>query len=349
MAPSLPKIEMIRHKKLTINYLSQSRTGKTSDFKFGSAWAKALLQPPLSMLSEVASPFVHSRATILSPSWGIGLVQTEWIRENRDIIRTFSRHTRKRLRFVKCLSCNCITHFFKSHQVSGRTVSGHLRDIWRTHESLGNRLGIAEKEGRPQLPPKGLTQAQVDEAQKKLLELGLRIQPNYHPICEPVEYQGKLVLIVWVPGGEMRPYKAPRSLAKGKAEMGYYIRLHSSTIQAKGDLEQELISLANRVPFDDRQNLQARPSELKQGLIHSFLNEVGSDLADSAYDLEIEDLGERMRIVRGPVENRSPLNVGLMFFTSDPRKWFLQTQIDVVQMPDGPGGNKQILAKQNLQ
>lgn len=72
--------------------------------------------------------------------------RTRLIPENRDIIRTFSRHTRKRLRFVKCLSCNCITHFFKSHQVSDRTVSGHLRDIWRTHESLGNRLGIAEKD-----------------------------------------------------------------------------------------------------------------------------------------------------------------------------------------------------------
>lgn len=200
-------------------------------------------------------------------------------------------------------------------------------------------FGIAEKDRRPQLPPKGLTQAQVDEAQKKLLELGHRIQPNYHPICEPVEYQRKLVLIVWVTGGEMRPYKAPLSLAKGKTEVGYYIRLHSNTIQAKGDLEQKLISLANRVPFDDRQNLQASPSELKQGLIHSFLSEVGSDLAADAYDLEFEELGRRLQIVRGPVEQASPLNVGLMFFTSDPRKWFPQTQIDVVQMPDGPGGN----------
>lgn len=200
-------------------------------------------------------------------------------------------------------------------------------------------FGIAEKDGRPQFPPKGLTQAQVDEAQKKLLELGHRIQPHYNPICEPVEYEGKLVLVVWVPGGEMRPYKAPRSLGKDKTEMAYYIRLHANTIQAKGDLEQELISLANRVPFDDRQNLWAGPSELKQGLIHSFLSEVGSDLAGEVFDLEIEDLGERLQIVRGPVEQPCPLNVGLMFFTADPRKWFPQTQIDVVHMPEGPGGD----------
>ena len=150
---------------------------------------------------------------------------------------------------------------------------------------------------------------------------------------------GKLVLVVWVPGGEMRPYKAPCSLGKGKTEMAYYIRLHANTIQAKGELEQELISLANRVPFDDRQNMQASPSDLKPGLIHSFLSDVGSDLADEVYDLEISDLGQRVQIVRGPVEQARPLNVGLMFFTSDPRKWFPQTQIDVVHMPEGPGGN----------
>jgi len=195
-------------------------------------------------------------------------------------------------------------------------------------------FGIAEKDGRPQLPPKGLTQGQADTAQKKLLELGHRIQPNYHPICEPVEYQGKLVLVVWVPGGEMRPFKAPCSLGKGKSEMAYFIRLHANTIQAKGELEQELISLANRVPFDDRQNLQASPAELKQGLIHNFLSEVGSDLAG-----EVADLGQRLQIVRGPIEQPRPLNVGLMFFIADPRKWFPQTQIDVVHMPEGPGGN----------
>ena len=200
-------------------------------------------------------------------------------------------------------------------------------------------FGIGEQGGRPQLPPAGLTQAQVDEAQRKLLELGHRLQPHYHPICEPVVYQNKLVLVVWVPGGEMRPYKAPRSLAAGKAEMAYFIRMHANTIQAKGELEQELISLANRVPFDDRQNLQASPSDLKPGLIRSFLSEVGSDLAKEAFDLEIEDLGQRLQIVRGPAEQVHPLNVGLMFFTSEPSKWFPQTQIDVVHMPRGPGGD----------
>lgn len=135
---------------MKIRDLRQSRTGKTSDFKFGSVWANALLQPPLSMLSEVASPLVYSRATNLSPSWGTGLVQTEWIRKNRDIIRTFSRHIRKRLRFDKYLSCNCIRNISKTLCMSNRTASRPLHDILRTkpNESLRNRLGMANKEIR---------------------------------------------------------------------------------------------------------------------------------------------------------------------------------------------------------
>ena len=34
-----------------------------------------------------------------------------------------------------------------------------------------------------------------------------------------------------------------------------------------------------------------------------------------------------------------PLNVGLMFFNPAPQKFFPQTQIDVVQFPEGPGGD----------
>jgi ATP-dependent DNA helicase RecG len=200
-------------------------------------------------------------------------------------------------------------------------------------------FGIAEKDGRPELPPKGLSPEEVDKAQRKLLELGHLIRPHYHPICEPVEYQNKLILVVWVSGGEMRPYKAPVSLDKEKKEMAYFIRLHANTVQARGEIELELINLANRIPFDDRQHPSAAVSELRPSLIRSFLSEIGSDLTNEALDLNIDDLGRRLQIVRGPDEQPRPLNVGLLFFSSDPCQWFPQTQIDVVQMPDGPGGN----------
>ena len=152
-------------------------------------------------------------------------------------------------------------------------------------------VGVGEKDGMPILPPKGLSQEKIDEAQRKLLELGHKLQPNYHPICEPVTFQGKLILVVWVPGGEMRPYKAPTSLAKGNKELAYYIRLGANTVRAKGQNEQELMALANRIPHDDRQNTVAGVNDLKPALMQSFLAEIGSDLSESALDVSVEELG----------------------------------------------------------
>ncbi|MCK9588226.1 MAG: ATP-binding protein, partial [Terrimicrobiaceae bacterium] len=65
-------------------------------------------------------------------------------------------------------------------------------------------IGVAEKDGKPVLPPKGLESEQADAIQKKLLELGHKLRPAYHPICEPVQVQGKLLLVIWVPGGDLQ-------------------------------------------------------------------------------------------------------------------------------------------------
>jgi ATP-dependent DNA helicase RecG len=40
-------------------------------------------------------------------------------------------------------------------------------------------LGVAEKNGKPILPPKGLTQEEIDCIQKKLFEICHKLKPNY--------------------------------------------------------------------------------------------------------------------------------------------------------------------------
>jgi|GEM_PF-4957252 len=72
-------------------------------------------------------------------------------------------------------------------------------------------LGVESQEGRPVFPPKGLRPEQADAWQRKLLELGHTLRPAYHPISEVVEIAGKIVLVVWIPAGEMRPYEVPVS------------------------------------------------------------------------------------------------------------------------------------------
>ncbi|MEO5945605.1 MAG: ATP-binding protein, partial [Chitinophagaceae bacterium] len=56
-------------------------------------------------------------------------------------------------------------------------------------------IGVAEKDGKPILPPKGLTAEQADKIQKDLLNLcKQRLKPDYTPIVEPVTFQDKLIL-----------------------------------------------------------------------------------------------------------------------------------------------------------
>jgi len=111
-------------------------------------------------------------------------------------------------------------------------------------------------------------------------------------------------------------------------------------VRAKGADEQELLSLAATVPFDDRINQRARLDDLSRDLIREFLTEVHSDLAKPARTMPVEKLGRQMNIVGGPKEAPFPLNVGLLFFNPEPHRFFPATQIDVVWFPEGAGGNR---------
>ena len=202
-------------------------------------------------------------------------------------------------------------------------------------------LGVEERDGRPVLPPKGISPDSIDGIQKELLNLGnSAIQPYYHPLAGTYDIDGQSILVLWVPGGETRPYKARTSLAKGRSGWGYFIRRHASTVRARGRDEQELLGLAATVPFDDRYRQTASLDDLSQRLIGEFLQDIGSDLAAEAGGLSIESLGRRLNIVGGPPEAMFPKNVGLLFFNDRPHDFFPATQIDVVWFPDGPGGDR---------
>ena len=140
-------------------------------------------------------------------------------------------------------------------------------------------VGIEGRDGRPTLPPFAVDPTKIDGIQKELLHLGHQaMQPMYHPITAPYEIQGKTILVIWVPGGESRPYKARVSLSGKSGEWAYYIRKQSSTVKAQGADEQELIRLTATVPFDDRVNQSATLEDLSLPLIEDFLQEVDSDL-----------------------------------------------------------------------
>jgi ATP-dependent DNA helicase RecG len=99
------------------------------------------------------------------------------------------------------------------------------------------------------------------------------------------------------------------------------------------------MSLAARIPFDDRVNQSASINDLQASLIYAYLRDIKSRLADEATGMDFARLCRQMNIVDGPSEFFFPRNVGLMFFNEHPERFFPYTQIDVVHFPEGPGGS----------
>jgi ATP-dependent DNA helicase RecG len=203
-------------------------------------------------------------------------------------------------------------------------------------------IGVAEENGRPVLPPAGLSPQEVDRIQKELLNLGnAAIRPPYHPLAAPYEIDGRLVLVLWAPGGRTRPYRARTTLAKDKPDdYEWFIRKNSNTVRARGGDEAELMGLAAAVPLDDRENIFAKVDDLSRELMIDYLGEVKSDLAKEAKKLPLAELGRRMGVVGGTREAPFPINVGLLFFHPEPWRFFPATQIDVVWFPEGRGGDR---------
>ncbi len=199
-------------------------------------------------------------------------------------------------------------------------------------------LGIKEVDGEPELPPVGLQKNQLDPFQKKLIELSYLLEPNYTPVVEPFVFQKKHILVIWVPGGDNRPYKAPFSLGQ-KGQKVYWIRKGSKTVQAKGQDEQKLLEQAKKVPFDDRVNHSAEVADLDLSLIQAYLKEVGSDLYKHTTVLSVEEIARKMNIARGSTEYLKPVNVGLLMFNEHPENFFRGAEIQVVTYQDEVGDN----------
>ena len=202
-------------------------------------------------------------------------------------------------------------------------------------------IGVAEENGRPMLPLKGLDPDRIDGIQLDLLNKCNFIEPRCIPVIEPCNVDGKDILVLWIPGGEERPYKCPEKVytRKGgeKSTKAYYIRKGARTLKANAHEERELIAMARDIPYDDRINYHADITDMKPALIADYLHTVGSDLYENALNRSVEAVATDMQLVRGPSEYRKPVNVGLMFFNEHPEQYFSFAQIEVVDKPDPTG------------
>lgn len=200
-------------------------------------------------------------------------------------------------------------------------------------------VGVEEKDGTPVIPVKGIPQERVDGILKELIGLCHMIEPLYYPVVEPVLFQGKYIIVIWVSGGHGRPYKAAKDVHSDKSTKLYYIRKFNSTIVASPEEEKELFYISTDIPFDDRPNLAADVSDLDIGLMRAHLKEIGSSLYEHSLSMDALDIAKNMQLVAGPPEAVKPLNVGLLMFSERPEKYFRYARIEIVDIPDPTGTN----------
>ena len=48
-------------------------------------------------------------------------------------------------------------------------------------------------------------------------------------------FEGRTLVVIWAPGGQNRPYSAPRDVTGPNRALHHFIRRYSNTVEAKGD------------------------------------------------------------------------------------------------------------------
>ena len=157
------------------------------------------------------------------------------------------------------------------------------------------------------------------------------------PQIEDYEINDKSILLIYVPGGYSRPYKATKDINRDKSNKSYYIRKGSSTIEANPEEEKELYNISTTIPFDDRQCIPADLNDIDLRLVKEYLNKVDSKLIDNYSSMDSVDIYKDLNLVSGSKENIKPLNVAILMFSENIHKYFKHAYIEIVDIPDPKG------------
>ena len=198
-------------------------------------------------------------------------------------------------------------------------------------------VGVAEDETTKtaKRPVMGLTTTELSEIQRKMIGFNNLLQPTYHTHLFIEEVDGKQILVLWIPGGSSRPYQVPEQITAKEKRNFYYIRKYANSVKANTEEQQELISLANQIPFDDRANTQAKVENISMVLVKNYLIKINSRLSEQVGKISDKDLLAQMELISGPNEHIFPRNVGLMMFAENPELFFPCTRVEIIDFPKG--------------
>ena len=213
-----------------------------------------------------------------------------------------------------------------------KTICAFANDL-RRHGSGYVILGVEERDGRAHLPPKGLSPKKLDDATRWIIGKCRNINPPYVPIISREEMQGQDILVIWVPASETPPHKAP----DGEKKYRYWVRIDQETVDAEHRmLLNQLIEQSAVVPWDARAAINATVDDLSETLVREHLRASGSALVEEP---DSRTIYSKMDIVRRVNDHEAPRNVGLLFFSRDPTRWFPGARIETSILRAGAGGD----------
>ncbi|MBF0141940.1 MAG: putative DNA binding domain-containing protein [Magnetococcales bacterium] len=195
-------------------------------------------------------------------------------------------------------------------------------------------IGVAEENGAAVRPVKGITAESLDAVQRWLRGHCNEIDPPYQPVFSPEVVDTRNILVIWVPGSDVRPHKAPDG---PKTRKKYYVRIGSESVDAEANgVLPQLLQMTARVPFDDRRSLTARIEDLRESKVREFLNDINSGLLEENNQRE---LYRKLQISAQVNGHDVPKNIGLLMFSTDPETWFPGARIEIVQFAADGAGN----------
>ena len=218
-----------------------------------------------------------------------------------------------------------------------KTICAYANDC---HNLNGGYVvfGVAEKGGRAVLPPIGLKPEEIESGQRWLRGRCSQLDPPCQPVIAHESFRDRDLLVVWAPGSETRPHRAPEG--PGGA-LRFWVRLGSETIDAErrgSSVLGSLIGMTARVPLDDRRARGASMADLREAKVREHLRQIDSALQRERDSAEVY---RRMRITTRVNDHEIPRNVGLLFFSDEPTRWFPSAVIEVAQFAADRAGHVQ--------